>query len=110
MLLFFKKNATFGKRDMPVIQSDTIDMQLVRDISFAIRIISKYSPWKNVCRHQAYQAKLLCNFYKIPYTIYIGFKKNANGVIEGHAWTIVNEQLITGFCRVEDYVVQSRFS
>lgn len=110
MLLLFKKKAKFGEREKPLEKSDEVDMQLVSDISFAIRIMSKYTPWQNVCRHQAYQAKILCNFYKIPYTIYVGFKKNADGVIEGHAWTIVNEQFITGFCRVEEYVVHTSFS
>ncbi|MBA4853669.1 lasso peptide biosynthesis B2 protein [Emticicia sp. BO119] len=110
MLLFFKKKAKFGERNKPVVKSGSVDMELVKDISFAIRIVSKYSPWQNVCRHQAFQAKMLCDFNKIPYTIYIGVKKNEDGVLEGHAWTIVNEQFMTGFCKVEEYVIQTSFS
>lgn len=108
---FFKKNARFGEMNKPQqTRHDGIDMALVRDISLAIRVISKYTPWENVCRHQALQAKILCRFYRIPYIIYVGFKKNTSGEIEGHAWTIVNEQFVTGFCMVNEYTVQTIFS
>lgn len=106
---FFRKNAIFGKRhEAPL--PDFTDMALVRDISFAIRIVKRYAPWTNVCRHEAYQAKVLCRFYNIPYQIFIGFRKDTNGQIEGHAWTTVNQEIITGFCRPEDFVVQYIYS
>jgi len=107
---FFQSNAKFGERDKAVDSKDDIDMQLVKDISVAIKVIAKYSPWSNVCRHQAYQAKILCRFYGIPYKIYVGFKKNEAGAIEGHAWTMVNGQFVTGFCVVEDYLVHTTFA
>lgn len=78
------------------------------DIAHAIKISSKYIPWKNVCRHQAYQAKLLCNFYKVPYKIFIGFKKDKEtNEIQAHAWTVADGKIITGFCNPEEYTVQS---
>jgi hypothetical protein len=83
---------------------------VVKDISYAIRVLSKYTPWENVCRHQAYQAMLLCRFYRIPYQIFVGFKKNNEGKIEGHAWTTVNGEIITGFCKVEEYVISAIYS
>lgn len=108
---FFRKKARFGEMNKPIpTRQDGVDMALVKDISIAIRVISKYSPWENVCRHQALQAKILCRFYKIPYMIYVGFKKNHAGIIEGHAWTMVNEEFVTGFCIVEEYSIQTIFS
>lgn len=78
------------------------------NIAKAIYIANKYIPWKNVCRHQAYQAKLLCNFYKIPCLIFIGFKKDKEKKeIQAHAWTMAGEKMVTGFCNPEEYVVQS---
>jgi hypothetical protein len=72
--------------------------------------VVKYISWKNVCRHQAYQAKLLCNLYKIPYIIFIGFKKNDHtNEIEAHAWTIAGGKIITGFCNPDEYTVQSAY-
>ena len=107
---FFQSNARFGERDKAIDAKADIDMQLLKDISIAIKVIAKYSPFTNVCRHQAYQAKVLCRFYDIPYKIYVGFKKNEAGAIEGHAWTMVNGYFVTGFCAVEEYVVHSTFS
>lgn len=106
-----RKNARFGKMNKALnTMHEGVDMALVRDISVAITAVSKYSPWENVCRHQAYQAKVLCRYYKIPYIIYVGFKKNKDGIIEGHAWTMVNEKFVTGFCNVNEYTVQTVFS
>ena len=60
-------SAKFGHADKKLISHKTIDMTLVKDICFAIRVMKNYTPWENVCRHEAYQAMLLCRFYQIPY-------------------------------------------
>ena len=110
MFRFFKHSAKFGHIDKPFLNHKTIDMSFVKDISWAINVVGKYTFWENVCRHQAYQAKILCEFFKIPYRIYVGFKKNNEGKIEGHAWTVVNDEMVTGFCKVEEYTIQNIFS
>jgi hypothetical protein len=110
MLSFFKKKAKFGEKEKKLADNKLIDMALVKDMSFAIRVISKYTPLENVCRHQAYQAMLLCRFYQIPYQIFVGFKKSDEGKIEGHAWTTINGEIITGFCKVEEYTIQAIYS
>lgn len=110
MFRFFKHLAKFGHADKEFISHKTIKITLARDISFAIRVMSKYTPWENVCRHQAYQAMLLCKYYAIPYQIYVGFKKNEMGKIEGHAWTVVQGEMITGFCNPDDYTVQAVYA
>jgi len=107
---FFKYLAMFGRIDRVTQSAKTIEMKLVNDIRWAIRVIGKFAPWENVCRHQAYQAMIICKFFKIPYQIFVGFKKNDNGIIEGHAWTIVNGEIITGFCKPEEYIVQAIYS
>ncbi|MCU0349431.1 MAG: lasso peptide biosynthesis B2 protein [Flavobacterium sp.] len=107
---FFKQLATFGRVDRVTQSVQNLEMNLVNDIRFAIRVIGKFAPWENVCRHQAYQAMILCRFYQIPYQIFVGFKKNDNGIIEGHAWTVVDNQIITGFCKPEEYIVQAIYS
>jgi len=107
---FFKQRATFGRIDRVNQRILNLDMSLVNDIRMAIRIVEKYTFWKNVCRHQAYQAMLLCKYYQIPYQIFIGFKKSNDGKIEGHAWTLVGNQIITGLCKPEEYVIQAIYS
>ena len=47
-------SAKFGHADKKLISHKTIDMTLVKDICFAIRVMKNYTPWENVCRHEAY--------------------------------------------------------
>lgn len=107
---FFKQWAKFGSINRAKQPVRNFDMNLVNDIRLAIRLVEKYTFWKNVCRHQAYQAMLLCKYYQIPYQIFVGFKKSNDGKIEGHAWTVVGNQIITGFCKPEEYVIQAIYS
>lgn len=109
MMRFFKKRAIFGQRDKPI-EIKNINNALIADIRFAIRIAHKYVPYENACRHQAYQAMLLCRYYAIPYQIYVGFQKNEAGKIVGHAWTVVQGEMITGFCNPDDYIVQAVYA
>lgn len=119
LFAFFNRYARFGERlaltensakntVSSSIAADEKKHTKINDIAKAIHIVSKYIPWKNVCRHQAYQAKLLCNLYNIPYLIFIGFKKDiAKNEIQAHAWTMAGGRMITGFCNPEEYIIQS---
>lgn len=107
---FFKRKAVFGQK-INLAEFGQLQDQRVNEISWAIQTVSKNLPWKNVCRHQAMQAKLLCRKYHIPCLIFVGFKKDTNkNNIEAHAWTIAGGKIITGFCNPDDYVVQSVYS
>ena len=79
------------------------------DIRWAIAAVAKHVPWQNVCRHQAYQAKVLCNWHGIDYQVFVGFKKSETNHIQGHAWTLAEGLMITGFCNPDEYVVQQVF-
>ena len=100
---------SFGNSHISYKETSDI-LPVLHDIAFAIRTVSKYVPWENKCRHQAYQAKLLLTYFKIPYHIYVGFKANHEGTIEGHAWTMANGKMVTGFCNPDEYVVLAVYS
>jgi hypothetical protein len=103
LMRFFNKKARFGDKR---IRPGGIDNSLIRDICWGIFAADKWVPWKNACRHQAYQAKILCRLYKQPCQIFVGFKKNSEtGSMEGHSWTVVDEKIITGFCNPEEYTI-----
>lgn len=105
---YFNRRARFGEKATPLAGFNQLPHKKANDISWAIQVVAKYISWKNVCRHQAYQAKLLCNFYKVPCLIFVGFKKEPNkNEIEAHAWTVAGGKIITGFCNPEEYIVQS---
>ncbi|MFD2200566.1 lasso peptide biosynthesis B2 protein [Shivajiella indica] len=83
--------------------------QLALDINKAIRLAVKYIPWKNVCRHQAWQAVYLLNYYNIPYEHQVGFKKDESNKTLGHSWVISCGFFITGECEIQEYkIIQMR--
>lgn len=107
---FFKRRAKFaGNATVEIDQTQKVIK--INDIAWAIHTVDKYLWWKNVCRHQAYQAKLLCNYYKIPCQIFVGIKKdNTKNEIQAHAWVVAAEKMIVGFCNPEDYVIQGVYT
>ncbi|QDK82414.1 lasso peptide biosynthesis B2 protein [Spirosoma sp. KCTC 42546] len=109
LMKFFKKYALFQIKGIEG-KARINDNLIIDDICSSIRMISKYVPYENVCRHQAYQAKLICTYYKIAYQIFVGFKRDEAGNITGHAWTIAQGKIITGFCNPEEYVIMSVYS
>ena len=107
---FFKRFARFGiPSKTGNFLSKKPNSARLADIRWAIATVAKYVPWQNVCRHQAYQAKLLCDFYNIEYQIFVGFKKGETNQIQGHAWTMAEGLMLSGFCNPEEYVVVQVF-
>lgn len=95
---FFSKQARFGTLSNKVIGQAFVSEPLLIEIAYAIRVVSKYTFWTNLCRHQAYQARIICRHLHIPYAVYVGFTKHEAGtMVKGHAWTMVNGRMITGF-------------
>ena len=85
------------------------DIQRVRDIAWAIRVISKLTPWSNVCRHQAWQAAVLMSRSGLTFTYFIGAKKNHSGMIEGHSWILSAHRFISGRCNVSEYKILNQY-
>lgn len=75
---------------------------LTKDITLAIKVINKYIPWKNVCRHQSWQAVVLLVKNEVPFDYYVGIHKKAK-IKEGHSWVKVKEKFVCGNCIEEDY-------
>ncbi len=80
---------------------------LAVDISYAIKLYSKYIPWENACRHHSWQAAWLLRHHGIPFKFYIGMRKNTNCDIEGHSWIKVDEFFVCGECNTAEYQIIS---
>lgn len=79
-------------------------IDIAKDITMAIHIVNKYVPWKNVCRHQSWQAVFLLLQYQIPFEYFVGIKKN-KPMNEAHSWVMVNHKFICGQCALEKYYI-----
>ncbi len=76
---------------------------LAKDIALAISIVNKYLPWKNVCRHQSWQAVYLLLKHQIPFTYFVGIQKTKK-IKEGHSWVKVNGKFVCGICNENEYI------
>ena len=77
---------------------------IAKDIAIAIHIVNKYLPWKNVCRHQSWQAVYLLLKYQISFNYFVGIQKNKPKK-EGHSWVKVNDKFISGRCNANKYQI-----
>lgn len=77
-------------------------MAIAKDITLALHIVNHYLPWKNVCRHQSWQAVYLLLKYQIPFEYFVGIEKNKSRK-EGHSWVKVNQKFICGRCNEKNY-------
>lgn len=77
---------------------------IAKDIAMAVHIVNKYLPWKNVCRHQSWQAVYLLLKYEILFEYFVGVEKNKLKK-EGHSWVKVNQKFICGKCNEENYAI-----
>jgi hypothetical protein len=109
LFLFFNKKVKFGEKEKSKQGAQNMERQTILDIRFLMKTLEKYIPWEFKCRHQAWIASYLLKKNQIPYTVFIGFKKNELGKIEGHAWTIAEEIFVSGFCQPKEYVIQSEW-
>jgi hypothetical protein len=74
-----------------------------RDIAVAIELGRKYIPWKNLCRHQAWQTVVLLQKAGVPFSYHVGIKKEGPKSNEGHAWVMVHGKFISGKCKLSEY-------
>lgn len=114
MMRYFRKYARFGIQtkevNKTITETENTNDEIIKDIRWSIFVVNKYIPWENLCRHQAFQAKILLNSFNIAYYIYVGFQKNAEGTVVGHAWTVASELMITGFCDPNEYLITNIYS
>lgn len=89
-------------------ESDS-DIQCVRDIAWAIRVVSKITPWQNVCRHQAWQGAILMSRSGLAFNYFVGAKKGESGGLDGHSWILSANRFVSGRCNVSEYTVVQQF-
>lgn len=89
-------------------ESDS-DIQRVRDIAWAIRVVSKITPWENVCRHQAWQGAVLMSRSGLAFNYFVGAKKGEFGSLDGHSWILSANRFVCGRCNVREYTVLHQF-
>ncbi|MBV8517042.1 MAG: lasso peptide biosynthesis B2 protein [Acidobacteria bacterium] len=81
----------------------------IRRIAWAIGAVSRRAPWRCKCLEQAFAAKLMLRFRRIPNTLYLGVARGETKV-EAHAWVRSGDYYLTGGAERARYAVVSTFA
>lgn len=76
-----------------------------RDVAWAVQAGVRYIPWRNVCRHQAWQAAVLLTALRIPYAYFVGVRRHPEEGLQGHAWVKVEQRFVCGHCDERSYTL-----
>jgi len=68
----------------------------IQSVFLTIRKIRKHAFWPTTCYTQAIAARLILRRMHIKSKIYLGITKNEKGELLAHAWTKVDDKIITG--------------
>lgn len=99
LIVPFKKIVSLTKTD---INKEMLDLSpsnkfLISYVRNSLMMISKYSPVRFNCFHQALTGKLFFNLHKIPSKIYFGMRRDSkNDMLKAHAWLKVDTINISG--------------
>jgi hypothetical protein len=69
----------------------------LRAVKLALTRCDRYVPWNTECYTQALTARIMLRRRQIPMLLYVGFKKQEDGPLQGHAWTSCGAYIMTGY-------------
>jgi len=79
-------------------------------IGRAVRWAACYTPWDSNCFAQALSARLLLGLFRVPYVIFFGAARDADGVaLVAHAWVTAADIRVTGGPGSERFTVVGCF-
>lgn len=98
-------------RNYPEASSHSADeLQVIRDVRKASKIIGKRAPWNPMCLNLAYVGKKILHEYNIESTFRLGYLQGKpKNQMEGHAWITVDSKLVTGWlANLDEYVEMTK--
>lgn len=84
--------------------------KILKQISDATQIMSKYTLWKSQCLVKAIAAMKMLERRKIESTLYLGTARDGNGKLIAHAWLRSGPYYITGFEEMDKFTVVNKFA
>ena len=69
----------------------------LRAVKLALSRCHRYVPWNTECYTQALTARIMLRRRQIPMLLFVGFKKQGDGPLQGHAWTSCGSYILTGY-------------
>jgi len=84
----------------------------IRQVFWAIRVMSRNLPWKNTCLVQAMAGQWMLRRRGVPGTLYLGLARDQeSGELLAHAWLRSGQKMVTGGNSLDrGYTVVGSFS
>ncbi|WP_379137745.1 lasso peptide biosynthesis B2 protein [Paenibacillus sp. sgz500958] len=82
----------------------------IRDISQAIQLMSKYTPWESKCLVRAISGMKMLQRRGIESTLYLGTAKDENGALIAHAWLRSGPYYVSGAEVMEKFVTVDKYA
>lgn len=86
------------------------DVSRIRQITKAIRIISRYTPWKSTCMVRAVAGLQMLEKRGIESTLYMGVARDKQGQMIAHAWLRSGAYYVSGDDAMQGFVVVEKFA
>lgn len=86
------------------------NIRIIKHISQAIDIMSRYTFWESQCLVRAIAAMKMLERRKIESTLYLGTAKDETGKMIAHAWLRSGPFYITGSEGMERFIVVGKFA
>ena len=69
----------------------------LRTVKLALSRCHRYVPWNTECYTQALTARIMLRRRQIAMLLFVGFKRQEDGPLQGHAWTSCGSYILTGY-------------
>jgi hypothetical protein len=89
---------------------DETNIKLLKHVSNAVNIMSRYTIWESMCLVKAIAAMKMLERRQIGSTMYLGTAKDETGKLIAHAWLRSGPFYITGAEVMNQFVVVSKFA
>lgn len=86
------------------------DQKVLKNISNAVNIVSRYTFWESQCLVKAIAAMRMLKRRKIGSTLYLGTGRDEKGLLIAHAWLRSGSFYLTGAEGMENFTVVGKFA
>lgn len=95
--------------ETPAVSKET-DVPRIQQITKAIRVISRYTPWKSTCMVRAVAGLKMLEKRGIESTLYMGVARDKQGQMIAHAWLRSGAYYVSGDDAMQGFVVVEKFA
>lgn len=95
------------KNDVP--KSDSPPSDVVRQVGWAVDVMSRRTFWESACLAQAIAGKFMLKQRRLTSRLYLGTRKDEAGQFTAHAWLQSGNEILLGGRGHETFTVLSVF-